>query len=197
MRSNRNELRQTTIGTIGSENVFADLGLPDADNRLLKSRLVAKIDDVIEKRGLTQAEAGRIMGIPQPKVSELRNGRTNDYSVERLYRLLNNLGVGVSVVLEQRPDWTKPSAKPRQPLTPSASRPTRWECEKLLLSREYFSKREPNTSYNGDEGPNSSDDDAIARNGRDADYHQVLHIIIIIAACKIQSILLRPCQKAQ
>jgi predicted XRE-type DNA-binding protein len=107
MRSNRNELRQTTIGTIGSENVFADLGLPDADNRLLKSRLVAKIDDVIEKRGLTQAEAGRVMGIPQPKVSELRNGRTNDYSVERLYRLLNNLGVGVSVVLEELPDWTK------------------------------------------------------------------------------------------
>jgi predicted XRE-type DNA-binding protein len=107
MRSNRNELRQTATGTIGSDNVFADLGLPDAENRLLKSRLVGKIDEVIEKRGLTQAEAGRIMGIPQPKVSELRNGRTNDYSVERLYRLLNNLGVGVSVVLEELPDWTK------------------------------------------------------------------------------------------
>jgi predicted XRE-type DNA-binding protein len=107
MRSNRNKLRETAIGTIGSDNVFADLGLPDADNRLLRSRLVAKIDEVIEKRSLTQADAGRIMGIPQPKVSELRNGRTNDYSVERLYRLLNNLGVGVSVVLEELPDWTK------------------------------------------------------------------------------------------
>jgi predicted XRE-type DNA-binding protein len=107
MCSNRNKLRETAIGTIGSDNVFADLGLPDADNRLLRSRLVAKIDEVIEKRSLTQADAGRIMGIPQPKVSELRNGRTNDYSVERLYRLLNNLGVGVSVVLEELPDWTK------------------------------------------------------------------------------------------
>ncbi|MFT3940309.1 helix-turn-helix domain-containing protein [Rhodopseudomonas sp.] len=107
MRSNRNDLRQTSTGSIGSDNVFADLGLPDADNRLLKSRLVGKIDEVIEKRGLTQAEAGRIMGIPQPKVSELRNGRTIDYSVERLYRLLNNLGVGVSVLLEELPDWTK------------------------------------------------------------------------------------------
>lgn len=107
MRSRTNKLRETAIGTIGSGNVFADLGLPDADNLLLKSRLVAKIDEVIEKRGLTQAEAGRIMGLPQPKVSELRNGRTNDYSVERLYRLLNNLGVGVSVVLEELPDWTK------------------------------------------------------------------------------------------
>ena len=74
---------------------------------LLKSRLVGKIDEVIEKRGLTQAEAGRIMGLPQPKVSELRNGRTTDYSLERLYRLLNNLGVGVSVVLEELPDWTR------------------------------------------------------------------------------------------
>ncbi len=107
MHSKRNELRETAIGTIGSGNVFADLGLPKAEDRLLKSRLVAKIDEVIEKRGLTQAEAGEIMGLPQPKVSELRNGRTNDYGVERLYRLLNNLGVGVSVVLEERPDWTK------------------------------------------------------------------------------------------
>ncbi|MBR0687834.1 XRE family transcriptional regulator [Bradyrhizobium manausense] len=103
----RNELRQTSAGAIGSDNVFADLGLPDAENRLLKSRLVGKIDEVIEKRGLTQAEAGRIMGLPQPKVSELRNGRTTDYSLERLYRLLNNLGVGVSVVLEELPDWTR------------------------------------------------------------------------------------------
>jgi transcriptional regulator with XRE-family HTH domain len=47
------------------------------------------------------------MGLPQRKVSELRRGRTSDQSVERLYRLLNNLGVGVAVVLEERPDWTK------------------------------------------------------------------------------------------
>ncbi len=47
------------------------------------------------------------MDLPKPKVSELRNGATGDYSVERLYRLLNNLGVGVTVVLEELPDWTK------------------------------------------------------------------------------------------
>lgn len=123
MRSNRNKLRQTAIGTIGSDNVFADLGLPDAETRLLKSRLVGKIDEVIEKRCLTQAEAGRIMGIPQPKVSELRNGRTSDYSLERLYRLLNNLGVGVSVVLEELPDWTKGEVAVREAETsPDAER---------------------------------------------------------------------------
>jgi predicted XRE-type DNA-binding protein len=108
MRSKgKNEIRETAVGTIGSDNVFADLGLPDAETRLLKARLVSKIDDVIEKRGLTQAEAGRVMGLPQPKVSELRNGRTNDYSIERLYRLLNSLGVGISVVLQEQPDWSK------------------------------------------------------------------------------------------
>lgn len=108
MRSKgKNEIRETSVGTIGSDNVFADLGLPDAETRLLKARLVSKIDDVIEKRGLTQAEAGRVMGLPQPKVSELRNGRTNDYSIGRLYRLLNSLGVGISVVLQEQPDWSK------------------------------------------------------------------------------------------
>ena len=64
MRSKgKNEIRETSVGTIGSDNVFADLGLPDAETRLLKARLVSKIDDVIEKRGLTQAEAGR--GVPE------------------------------------------------------------------------------------------------------------------------------------
>lgn len=91
MPPNENELRVTSTGIIGSDNIFADLGLPDAETRLLKSKLVSKIDEVIAKRGLTQAEAGRIMGLPQPKISELRRGRTGDYSVERLYRLLNNL----------------------------------------------------------------------------------------------------------
>lgn len=107
MPSDENKLRETSTGIIGSDNIFADLGLPDAETRLLKSKLVSKINEVIGKRGLTQMEAGRIMGLPQPKVSELRRGRTSDYSVERLYRLLNNLGVGVAVVLEEQPDWSK------------------------------------------------------------------------------------------
>ena len=107
MTSRKNELRETSLGTIGSGNVFADLGLPDADNLLLKAKLVSKIDDVITARGLTQAEAGGIMGLPQPKVSELCNGKTADYSVERLYRLLNNLGVQIEVVMRDQPDWSK------------------------------------------------------------------------------------------
>lgn len=98
--------RNSPLGKIGSGNVFADLGLPNPEEDLLKAKLVSKISDVIERRGLTQTEAGKLMQLPQPKVSELCNGRTETYSVERLYRLLTRLGVGVSVVLEERPDWT-------------------------------------------------------------------------------------------
>lgn len=81
------------MGTIGSGNVFADLGLPDDETRLLKAKLVSKVDDVIVKRSLSDGAAGAIMGLSRQKVSELRNGRTDDYSVERLYEFLNSLGV--------------------------------------------------------------------------------------------------------
>lgn len=104
----RNSTTTTTpLGRLGSGNVFADLGLPNPDEELLKAKLVAKIAEVIEKRQMTQAQAGEVMGIPQPKVSELCNGRIETYSVERLYRLLTRVGVGVSVVLEEQPDWSR------------------------------------------------------------------------------------------
>ncbi|UYO55204.1 helix-turn-helix domain-containing protein [Rhodopseudomonas palustris] len=94
MRSKRDELRRTAIGEIGSGNVFADLGLPDADNLLLKSRLVSEIDEVIEKRGLTETEAGQLMGLSQPHLSDLRNGLTQDYTIEQLDNFLGKLSIG-------------------------------------------------------------------------------------------------------
>jgi predicted XRE-type DNA-binding protein len=106
---NRNSKRTTAtpLGRLGSGNVFADLGLPNPEEELLKAKLVSKIAEVIEKREITQVRAGEIMGLPQPKVSELCNGRTETYSVERLYRFLTRLGVGVSIVLEDQPDWSR------------------------------------------------------------------------------------------
>jgi predicted XRE-type DNA-binding protein len=56
-----------------SGNVFADLGLPNPEERLAKSRLASMIYDIIEERELTQVEAAKILGISQPKVSALRN----------------------------------------------------------------------------------------------------------------------------
>lgn len=104
---NRKRTTATPLGKLGSDNVFADLGLPNPEGELLKAKLVSKIAEVIEKREITQVQAGEIMGLPQSKVSELCNGRTETYSVERLYRFLTRLGVGVSVVLDDQPDWTR------------------------------------------------------------------------------------------
>jgi predicted XRE-type DNA-binding protein len=93
--------------TIGSGNVFADLGLPNPELELLKSKLVGKIGEVIEARCLTQAAAGELIGLAQPKVSELLKGRFEAYSVDRLYRYLTRLGVSVSIALEDQPDWAQ------------------------------------------------------------------------------------------
>lgn len=97
--------KEDMTATIGSGNVFADLGLPNPELELLKSKLVSKIGDVIETRGLTQAAAGDLIGLPQPKVSDLLKGRFESYTVDRLYRYLTRLGVSVSVALEDQPDW--------------------------------------------------------------------------------------------
>lgn len=107
MSRNSRRTTATPLGRLGSGNVFADLGLANAEEELVKAKLVSKIAEVIEKRRMTQAQAGEIMGLPQPKVSELCNGRTETYSVERLYRFLTKIGVGVSVVLEEQPDWSR------------------------------------------------------------------------------------------
>jgi predicted XRE-type DNA-binding protein len=106
MTQRENKNRETALGTVGSGNVFADLGLPNADELLCKAKLVSKIAEVIDKRDMTQAQAGALMGLPQSKVSELCSGRTETYSSDRLYRLLARLGVRVTVTLEEQPDWS-------------------------------------------------------------------------------------------
>jgi predicted XRE-type DNA-binding protein len=90
--------RETKIGvTAGSGNVFADLGLDNAEERLTKAKLVGLIWDEINRQGLTQKAAGALMGIDQPKVSALMNGRLTNFSSERLMRLLNALGQDVDI----------------------------------------------------------------------------------------------------
>lgn len=88
----------------GSGNVFEDLGIPDAEEHLAKADLVSKIASIIEARGLTQTEAAQIIGIPQSKVSVLVRGRFRDFSTDRLCRILNKLGVNVSLVLTREPE---------------------------------------------------------------------------------------------
>src|SRR5713101_7574705 len=86
----------------GSGNVFADLGLPDAGEHLIKAGLVVKINRIIRQRALTQASAAQLMGIDQPKVSAMLAGQFRGYSVERLMRFLVALGHDVEIVVKPR-----------------------------------------------------------------------------------------------
>ena len=88
---------------VGSGNVFADLGLPDAEELKAKSELAIEVIEIIEERGLKQAEAAEIMGIDQPKVSLLVRGKLGGFSMERLYRFLNALGRDVEIVVKPVP----------------------------------------------------------------------------------------------
>ena len=89
--------------TRGSTNVFKDLGYPDAAERQAKLRLAYALNQVLEHRGLTQAVAGSLLGLSQPKVSALRNYKLAGFSVERLMTLLNAMGQDVEIVIKSKP----------------------------------------------------------------------------------------------
>src|SRR5206468_11686320 len=82
-----------------SGNVFADLGLPQPEQELLKARLTLQIYRLIKERGLTQVEAGKLLGIKQPHVSALMRNRSGTFSVERLLDFLTALGQDVEITV--------------------------------------------------------------------------------------------------
>jgi predicted XRE-type DNA-binding protein len=84
---------------VGSRNVFKDLGLPNAEEHLIKAQLVYKIDAILKDRKLRQVEAGRLFGIPQPDVSKMLRGEFRQFSVERLLRFLVALNHDVEIVV--------------------------------------------------------------------------------------------------
>ncbi len=86
-----------------SGNVFADLGLPDAEERLVKATLALEIGRIIKARKLTQQAAAKLMGIDQPKVSHVLTGRLAGYSTERLMGFLTALGRDVEIVVRTPP----------------------------------------------------------------------------------------------
>ncbi len=85
-------------------NVFTDLGLANSEELLIKAELVQQISNLINNlinaKGLTQTEAAKILGVDQPKVSALLNGRLSGFSTERLFRFLNALGSDVEIALK-------------------------------------------------------------------------------------------------
>ena len=90
-----------TAVSSGSGNAFADVGIADADTHIVKADLVARIDAIVRQRGMTQTEAGRLLGLSQPDVSRLLRGDFREYSLERLLHLLTTLGRDIDIVIRQ------------------------------------------------------------------------------------------------
>jgi len=83
--------------TRGSANIFADIGVADAETHLLKAKLVQRLGSLIETAGLTQAEAAQRMDMSQPDLSKLLSGKFRPVSIERLMRCLVALGQNVTI----------------------------------------------------------------------------------------------------
>ena len=98
----KNTTKKKAKVTQSSGNVFADMGLPDAEDRLLKAQLALKIQQLIGQKGMTQAEVAPFLGLDQPKVSNLMRGRLAGFSVERLFGILNRLGHNVEVYVSEK-----------------------------------------------------------------------------------------------
>ena len=86
----------------GSGNVFADLGLPGAGELQHKARLGVLIHQSIREQGLSQIQAARVLGVNQPKISALMNGKMDGFSLERLLTFLNALGHDVKLTIGRR-----------------------------------------------------------------------------------------------
>ena len=96
--------RETKIEvTAASGNIFADLGFEQPEEELAKAKLAVHIWKIIHDRKLTQTAAGKIMGLDQPKVSALLNGRLANFSSDRLMRFLAALGMDVDIVVRDAP----------------------------------------------------------------------------------------------
>ena len=84
----------------GNRNVFNDIGVPNAEEHLVKAQLVFKIDTIMKDRGLKQVEAADLFGVRQPDVSKMLRGEFRQFSVERLLRFLVALNQDVEIVVK-------------------------------------------------------------------------------------------------
>ena len=101
------EIDNTTV-TRGSGNVFADMGLPNPEERLVKARLARLINKAIKQRGWTQQHTAEVLGITQPKVSDMSRGRLKNFSVEKLMGFLTQLDHRVTITVESEKDKLPP-----------------------------------------------------------------------------------------
>ena len=89
----------------GSGNVFADIGLPNPEEALAKAEIARQVNRILAKRGLNQVQAGTLLRIAQPRVSDLARGRLGKFSLEKLLQFARLTGIDVEIRM-------KPSSKP-------------------------------------------------------------------------------------
>ena len=94
----------------GSANVYADLGYSNADEMLIKAKLVSKIAEIVRAKGLTQVQTAKILGLTQPKVSALLRGQFRGISERKLIECLTSLGRDVEIVVKDVP-WRRTGGK--------------------------------------------------------------------------------------
>lgn len=105
---------------VGSGNVFADLGLPDADERTLRTKLAVRLNELIQSEGLTQILVAKRLGITQPHVSELKNYKLTRFSSERLLHYITLFNRDVEIFI--RPcAQTAGNAARRKPMVGAVS----------------------------------------------------------------------------
>jgi len=82
-------------------NVFADIGLEDAEKMEVKARLAFKISEIIKHRHMTQTQAAEVLGMPQPKLSGMLRGKFRGISETKMLEYLNRLGRDVQIVVKK------------------------------------------------------------------------------------------------
>ena len=85
---------------LGSGNVYLDLGFPpaEAESLMMRSRLMLMVDNVIRQRGMTQTRAARLLGVSQPRVSDVIRGRIERFTIDALVEMLARAGVRLDIV---------------------------------------------------------------------------------------------------
>lgn len=96
-------MRKKIPVTVGSTNVYADLGYGNPDEALAKAQLAARIAEILKSRSLTQTAAAALFGVDQPKVSALLRGRLRGFSYGRLMKFLTALGCDIEIVVAWPP----------------------------------------------------------------------------------------------
>jgi predicted XRE-type DNA-binding protein len=89
---------------VGSDNVFADTGVPNPDEALARAQLMSRVTNIIRERRLTQTRAAEVLGTNQPTVSDLMRGKMSKFSLERLIGFLNALDRDVEITVRRRAD---------------------------------------------------------------------------------------------